>query len=972
MKKSLIYLLLLMCMNVSAIPLMQIETEDINLVYYSSLHDFIIPHILNTHHKTWEHNKKFWSYIPNEKPVYFINDFSDYGNGGATGLPQNFVMLSLAPSINAFDILPQTERVQMLITHELAHVIAMDQSNKTLKFNRKLFLGKPTTDKNHPETILFAYLTVPRFFAPRWYHEGIAVFIETWQNHGVGRTLGAYDEMVFRAIVNDDNKIFTPFDLEAEGTAIDFSMGGISYIYGTRFVSYLAVNYSPEKVIEWYNINESQKFNFESAFKNTFNRDLVSVWDEWIRYEREWQKQNLNIIASNQLTSTTKISNNLNGSFSKMFYDEENGLIYAGYKPYNGKPQLISFDMQGNVKRLTNISNAANYTVTSLAFNPVDKTLFYTTDNWKFRDLWQYDIINNKNTLLIKNLRAGNFAFNQNDKTLWGIRHNNGICTLIKLKEPYTDWTAIHVFPYGEDVYDLDISPDGTKLMAIKTNLNGNSQIVIYDFDKIYNKDFSYTEPIDFGESSPNNFVFSRDGKYIYGSSYYTGVSNIFEHKLSDETTNIITNTKNGLFRPLVISRDSLIAIEYRSVYGFRPVKVSPHNDTKVRAIKFLGQEIVNKHPQVKDWTVKSEKEFDFRDYQAMRKPYSFLKNLNLSFWHPIVTGYKDYTAYGVRTFFVDKTNLLSIDSQISYSPSTSLDENEKVHIRTDIRYFSWNFGFKHNYSNFYDLFGPQKQSRKGTRFELTHTKSLFNDESITFNTMPGVYATFNSDVATQNVKSKQDGIYSADNLITLSNTKRTIGAIDSEYGYVLNLYTGLDLIEDDKFSKAYLKADFGFITPVKNMNVWLRTYTGKAFGDRSSPYAYYYFGGFRNNYVDNRSTKQYRTLSSFAGFDINEISANDFFKGQLELNLPAIHHLKFNNLQLIPKHIQTSLFAGVLQSGLDDIKEDNRYFNLGIQTDINFILMSQLKTSLSFGFARAYDKDKHYDELMLSLSLFN
>lgn len=963
---------MLIFINISAIPLMQIETADINLVYYSSLHDFIIPHTLKTHHKTWGYDKGFWNYIPNEKPVYFINDFSDYGNGGATGLPQNYIMLSLAPSINAFDMLPQTERVQMLVTHEVTHIIAMDQSNNQLKFNRKLFLGKPNTDKNHPETVLYSYLTVPRYFAPRWYHEGIAVFMETWQNYGIGRSLGAYDEMVFRALVNDNQKIFTPFDLEAEGTAIDFSMGGISYIYGTRFISYLAITYSPEKVIEWYNINKSQKFNFESAFKKTFDNDLISVWNDWISYEKKWQKDNLDVIASNALTNSSHISDKLNGSFSKMFYDEVDQLIYAGYKPYNGKPQIVSFDLQGNVKKLSDISNAASYTVTSLAFNPTDRILYYTTDNWKFRDLWQYDINNHKKTLLIKNLRAGNFAFKQQDKTLWGIRHNNGICTLIKLEAPYTDWTAIHVFPYGEDIYDLDISPDGKKLMGIKTNLNGNNQIVIYDFDKIDHKDFTYTEPIDFGESAPNNFVFSKDGNSIYGSSYYTGVSNLFEHNLLNETTNVITNTKNGLFRPVFISNDTLLAIEYKSIYGFRPVKVFPHQETKVKAIRYMGQEIVNKHPQVKDWTVKNDTEYSFKDYKTMRKPYSFIKNLELSLWHPIVTGYKDYTAFGVRTLFLDKTSLLNVDAEISYSPSISLVENEKLHIKTDIKYFSWNFGFKHNYSYFYDLFGPQKQSGKGTQFEITNTKNLFNDETITFNTTPGVYATFNSDEVTQNVKSEQDRIFSADNLITLSNTKRTLGAIESEYGYDFNLYTGLELIEDEKFSKAWLKADFGFITPVKNMHIWLRTYTGKAFGNKSSPYAYYYFGGFKNNYIDNKNTRQYRTLSSFAGCDINNISANDFVKGQIELNLPPVYYLKFNNLQLIPKHIQTSLFAGVLQSGIEDINKDSRYYNIGMQTDVNFILLSQLKSSLSFGFARAYDTDKHYDELMISLSLFN
>src|SRR2546429_5380178 len=34
----------------------------------------------------------------------------------------------------------------------------------------------------------------------------------------------------------------------------------------------------------------------------------------------------------------------------------------------------------------------------------------------------------------------------------------------------------------------------------------------------------------DFGDSLPLDFVFSPDGKYVYGSSYYTGVSRSEEH----------------------------------------------------------------------------------------------------------------------------------------------------------------------------------------------------------------------------------------------------------------------------------------------------------------------------------------------------------------------------------------------------------------------------------------------------------
>jgi Tol biopolymer transport system component len=39
-------------------------------------------------------------------------------------------------------------------------------------------------------------------------------------------------------------------------------------------------------------------------------------------------------------------------------------------------------------------------------------------------------------------------------------------------------------------------------------------------------------ERFDFGTAVPNDFVFSPNGRYLYGSSYYTGASNIFRYDL--------------------------------------------------------------------------------------------------------------------------------------------------------------------------------------------------------------------------------------------------------------------------------------------------------------------------------------------------------------------------------------------------------------------------------------------------------
>ena len=57
---------------------------------------------------------------------------------------------------------------------------------------------------------------------------------------GLGRAQGGYDEMVFRAMVKDGAHIYDPLGLVSEGTKIDFQLQINAYLYGTRFMTWLA------------------------------------------------------------------------------------------------------------------------------------------------------------------------------------------------------------------------------------------------------------------------------------------------------------------------------------------------------------------------------------------------------------------------------------------------------------------------------------------------------------------------------------------------------------------------------------------------------------------------------------------------------------------------------------------------------------------------------------------------------------
>ena len=73
-----------------------------------------------------EFHKKLFDYTPSEKITVLIQDFGDYGNGGATAIPVNAISMGLAPFSYAFETSPAGERVFSMMNHELVHVVALD------------------------------------------------------------------------------------------------------------------------------------------------------------------------------------------------------------------------------------------------------------------------------------------------------------------------------------------------------------------------------------------------------------------------------------------------------------------------------------------------------------------------------------------------------------------------------------------------------------------------------------------------------------------------------------------------------------------------------------------------------------------------------------------------------------------------------------------------------------------------------
>lgn len=1016
---SLFYFLFL---NEGFPQLNKIETKDFNIVSTNPQFDYVLNHAIRCSHNALDFHKILFEYDPKEKIFVLFQDFGDYGNGGATSLPNNLISTCIAPLNYAFESSVAGERVFSIMNHELVHIAALDNASQSDLFYRKLFMGKVKSSNEHPISIFYSYLTNPRYYSPRWLHEGIAVFVETWMDGGKGNALGNYDEMFFRTRVLEGSRIYTAQGLASAGTSADFMSKANYYYYGTRFVSYLAYQYGPDKLMDWVKRKEDSKRGYTSHFKHVFGINLSNAWDDWIAFEKDFQNKAIEKLKQNTISKDTLITDKVLGGVSLAYHDKKRNTVYVAVN-YPGKiPHIAALDLKtGKIKRLKDVKGPTLFNVTSLAYDEKNELLFYTTDNDDKRDLNSYNLKTGQSKLLQKDCRIGDLAFNKVDDALWGVKHLNGISTLVKIpkinpEKPtnlYSIWEQKYTLPYGSDMFDMDISPDGLSLSAGVTDMNGNQFLNIYDLNSFSSSDkdkVTFKEVFNFDVASPQSFKYSADGSYLLGSSYYSGVSNIFKVDTKTLDIEILTNALTGYFRPVPIDDEKMFAFKYTS-HGFAPVYIDHEESINASAIDFLGNKTVEKYPELKDWTtaVPNFQNFDDESLNAKRGIYIPKKEIKLNYAYPTIIGYKNKVGVGYKFKLQDPLGLKSIDFSISYTPNKwknnfddaqgDIDKDEQFHASFNYStaklsgFLTGKYDFYafYNQADFYDLFGPTKRSRKGINVGFDYNQSLIYDNPINLDINVGASAYYglNQSPAFQQIEFPDDNFntnlfYNIYNTFAYRDLRGSVGAVDAEKGVKSSLTLANTITKGRFFPRIYGTIDLGFQLPVDHTSFWIRNSFGNSFSKDFNPFTRFGFASFGNNYIDNASSKMYRGSFSFAGLSYDaekSIIAKSFFKSTLELALPPIRYRKFGFFNLFATHSHATIFAGGLFTKNYDTVEDmnqvlnveysESFRNIGFQVDTKLVMFSHLSSTFSFGWARAFEignDNKSYDEWMISL----
>lgn len=952
-----------------------IQTKDLRLYYYSEQHSYVVRHLSRCYENSIAFHKRLFGYEPSGPVTILFQDFDDYGYAGTTTIPFNYITLGIEPFEYVYDTCPTNERMNWVTSHELVHVVAADQATGGDRFFRRLFFGKVPPSDDDPVSIVYSYLTNPRRYAPRWYHEGIAVFMETWMAGGIGRTLTGFDEMVFRTMVRDSSYFYELVGLQSEGTAIDFQAGQVAYLYGTRFDSYLAYKYGPEKLIDWVRRGPGSSRYFSSQFKKIYGVSLDDEWSNWIGFEHAWQKTNLDSIRQYPVTPARPLSRRALGSVSREFYNARTGTLYAAVNYPGEFSYIAAIDVNtGDIRKLCEIPTPALYYVCSLAYDDSSGTLFFTTNNGRgMRDLNSYNIGTGLRKMLFKSCRTGDLTFNRGDKSIWGVQHNNGYSSLVRFIPPYKDGQILLTLPYGKDIFDIDVSPDGAYLSGTLAQINGTQQLILMDIKKLLAWDSSYEVLWEFERNPAENFVFSNDGRYLYGTSYVTGASNVFRYDIAGRKMETLSNAETGFFRPLPVSSDSLIVFSFTG-NGFVPmmVPIAPIND--VAAISLFGQAVIDKHPELQEWKLGSPLNIQLDSLITSTSDYHGLRSMRPTAIYPIAEYYKSYTTVGLKANLMDPLWHSNVDAALSYSPARSVPGDERVHARFKYENWRWTLNGAYNRADFYDFFGPTKVSRKGYSLGVQFKGYPIIDtpRSLEYTLEVAHYGGLERMPDYQNVATSYDNFFTGGGTLHYKCLRSTIGAVEAEKGVTWSLNEDNSFVKSKLYPRLYASFDYGLLLPIDHSSLWLRTSAGWSPGKRSESFANFFFGGFGNNWIDHAASyNRYREYYSFPGVELDAIAGTNFAKALAEWTLPPVRFKRLGVAALYANWLRLALFSSGITTNIDDAGARRELANVGAQLNLKIVIFSSLESTFSVGYARAMEKGTGpSEETMISLKI--
>jgi len=212
-----------------------------------------------------------------------LSDDVDDANGSATAQPRDLIRLYGVPPTSGSELADHGDWLELLVTHELVHVIHLDA------------VGGAAAVVN----TLFGKLLAPAGLGPPWLTEGLAVLHES--GPGAGRNESSLFSAWARGLALGDR---LPRLDQVSSVPLDWPGGNLWYLLGGRFLAFLQERAGPGALRAFA---EDQGEQLWPYFMNTlaerhFGRDFDGLWAEFGERLRARARAEVEAAAARPLT----------------------------------------------------------------------------------------------------------------------------------------------------------------------------------------------------------------------------------------------------------------------------------------------------------------------------------------------------------------------------------------------------------------------------------------------------------------------------------------------------------------------------------------------------------------------------------------------------------------------------------------------------------------------------------------------
>ena len=247
----------------------------VRLVYIDGTQSYLVPHAARTLLNSLAFHKQLFGFTPSEDITVLLLDFEDSGNASATAVPRN----CRHGADRAAELRLRNHRRQRPDEHHHEPRAACTWSRWIRRAQAGSILPAAVRRQGGASP---GPARIGSLFLPDDAARGGAALVPR-RHCDVSSTPGwpvvsdarraATTRWCSDRWCGTAARFYDPLGLVSEGTKIDFQLQINSYLYGTRFMVWLARTYGPEKVVEWVARRDGSRGYYASQFRHVFGHD---------------------------------------------------------------------------------------------------------------------------------------------------------------------------------------------------------------------------------------------------------------------------------------------------------------------------------------------------------------------------------------------------------------------------------------------------------------------------------------------------------------------------------------------------------------------------------------------------------------------------------------------------------------------------------------------------------------------------